>query len=105
VTTAPIRVEVGKQRLEARHLAAGAERDPDWLRGSSGPLGDRDHRPGAGQHRSGGHGQDGNQPVAAPTVTSRVTDGGQVGQQLRGFSVLKRGGVGELGESGWDRGG
>jgi hypothetical protein len=95
---------LGRHCPAVRGLSAGAERDPDRLRGISGPLGDRDHRPGAGQHSSGGHGQHGNQWVAAPTVTSRVADGGQVGQQVRGFGVLKRGGVGELSESGWDRG-
>jgi hypothetical protein len=42
--------------------------------------------------------------MAAATTGSRVGDGGQVSQQVTGFGVLERVGVGELGEGGWDRG-
>jgi hypothetical protein len=70
------------QRSGASRRAPSATRT-GWA-GSSGPLGDRDHRPGAGQHRRGGHGQDGNQRVAAPGALPWVNDGGQVGEQVRG---------------------
>jgi hypothetical protein len=41
--------------------------------------------------------------VAAATGRSRIGDGGQVGQQVRGFGVLKLAGlgVGEAGEGSW----
>jgi hypothetical protein len=84
-------------------IAAGAERGPDRLWGIRGPLGDRGHRPGAGQHR-GGHGQDGDQPMAAATATSWVADRREVGQQVRGFGFLERLGILELGQGRWDRG-
>jgi hypothetical protein len=87
-------------------VVAGAQRGPDRLGCLGGPLGDRGDRPGAGQDRGSGHGQDGDQRVAAATGGSRVGDGGQVGQKVRGVGVLKldRVGVGEVGEGGWDRG-
>jgi hypothetical protein len=90
----------------ARGVAAGADRGPDWLGRVGGPLGDRGDRPGAGQHRSGGYGEDGDQRVAAATGTSRVGNGSQVCQQVWGFRVLELAGVGvgEAGEGGWDRG-
>jgi hypothetical protein len=51
-------------------------------------------------------GQDGDQGVAAATGRSRIGNGGEVGQQLRGVGVLKLTlvGMGEVGEGGWDRG-
>jgi hypothetical protein len=85
-------------------VAAGAQRGADRLWGILGPLGDRGHRPGAGQHRGGGHSQDRNQRVAAATPGSRVADRGKVGQQMRGLGRLERLGVGQVGEDGWDRG-
>jgi hypothetical protein len=89
--------------------ASGSWRAPSAARigwGVGGPLGDGGKRAGAGQHRGGGQGQDGDQGVAAATGRSRVGDGGQVGQQVRGVGVLKlaRVGVGEVGQGGWDRG-
>jgi hypothetical protein len=87
-------------------VVAGAERGPDGLGRVGDPLGDRGDRPRPGQHRGGGHGQDGDQGVAAATGRSRIGDGGQVGQQVRGCGVLKLAGlgVGEAGEGSWDRG-
>jgi hypothetical protein len=87
-------------------VAAGAQRGPDRLGRLGGPFGDRDDRPGAGQHRGGGQPQDGDQPVAAATGRSRVGDGGEVGLQLGGVGVLEWGrvNVGEVGQGGGDRG-
>jgi hypothetical protein len=42
--------------------------------------------------------------MAAATAPSRVTDRGEVGEQVRRFSWSQQVGVGELGEGGWDRG-
>ena len=67
----------------------------------------RSRRPtGAGQHRGGGQAQDGDQGVAAATGSSRIGDGGEAGEQLRGVGVgkLERVGLGEVGQGGWDRG-
>jgi hypothetical protein len=87
-------------------VAAGAQRGPDGLGRLGGPLGDRGDRPGTGQDRGGGQGEDGDQGVAAATGGSRVGDGGEVGQQMRGVGVLQlaRVGMSEVGEGGWDRG-
>ena len=85
-------------------ITAGAERGTHRLRGVRGPLSDRGHRSGAGQDRSGGHGKDRDQRMAAATAPSRVTDRGEVGEQTRRFSWSQRVGVGEVGEGGWDRG-
>jgi hypothetical protein len=49
----------GRDGEAAGGVMAGAEGDPDWLGRISGPFGDRGDRPGAGQHRGGGQGQDG----------------------------------------------
>jgi hypothetical protein len=78
---------------------AGTQRSPHRLGRVGGPFGDRGDRPGAGQHRSGGHGQDGDQGVAAATAGSRIGNGGQVGQQVRGLGVLEltRVGLSEVG--------
>jgi hypothetical protein len=97
---------LGRDAPVAGSVVAGAERGPDRLGRISGPLGDRGDRPGPGQHRGGGQGQDGDQPVAAATGRSRVGDGGQVGEQVRGVAVLEltRVGRGEMGQSGRDRG-
>jgi hypothetical protein len=88
----------------AGSVVAGAERGPDRLGRVGGPLGDRGDRPCPGQHRGGGQAQDGDQPVAAATGSSRVGDAGQVGEQVRGFAVVEGLGVGKLDEGGWDRG-
>jgi hypothetical protein len=95
---------LGRGRPVVGRVPAGAKRRPDRLQSIRGPLGDRAQPPGAGEHRSGGHGQDRDQRVAAPTGRSRVTDRGQVRQQVRRFGLLERLGVGELGQGGWDRG-
>jgi hypothetical protein len=60
----------------------------------------------AGAEGGGGHGQDGDQPMAAATGRSRVEDSGEVGQQVRGLGVLEfeRVGRSKSGEGGWDRG-
>jgi hypothetical protein len=93
---------LGRDGEAAGGVVAGAEGDPDWLGRISGPFGDRGDRPGAGQHRGGGQGQDGDQRVAAATGSSPVGDAGQVGQQVRGFGVFELAGigVGELGDRG-----
>jgi len=87
-------------------VAAGAQRGPDRLGRLGGPLGDRGDRPRAGQHRGGGQAQDGDKRVAAATGRSRVGDGGEVGQQVRGVAVLEltRVAMGGVVERGWDRG-
>jgi hypothetical protein len=86
----------GRHHPAVGGIAAGAERGTDWLRGVRGPLGDRGDRPGAGQDRSGGHGQDRDQRVAPACACSRVTDGGEVGEQTRrfGWPEGRRGRVG-----------
>jgi hypothetical protein len=86
-------------------VAAGAQRRPDRLGRVGGPFGDRGDRAGAGQHRGGGHGQDGDQRVAAAPGRSRVGDGGEGAQQVRAVGVLElaRVGVGEAGQGGWGR--
>jgi hypothetical protein len=87
-------------------VAAGAECGPDRLGRIGGPLGDRGDRPCAAQHRGGGQAQDGDQRMATATGSSRVRDGGEVGEQVRGVGGLRvdRVGAGEVGEGGWDRG-
>jgi hypothetical protein len=88
-------------------VTAAAERGPHRLGGLRGPLGDRGHRPGTGQHRGGGDGGDGKdrcQRVAAAARAPGVVNGGQVGQQARGVGWVERVGVGEGGQGGWDRG-
>jgi hypothetical protein len=50
-----------------RAIAAGAERETDRLGSVGGPVGDRGHRAGAAQDCGGGHGQDGDEWVAAAT--------------------------------------
>jgi hypothetical protein len=86
-------------------VAAGAQRGPDRLGRIGGPFGNRGDRPRPGQDRGGGQAQDGDQPVAAATGSSRIGNGGQVGQQVRGVAVLEWGrvGMGEVGQGGWDR--
>lgn len=91
-------------RVAVRILPAGAQRGVDRLRGVLSPFGDRGHGPGAGEHRGGGQGEDGDDRVAAATVGSWVGDGGEVGQQVWGFGVLQGVGAVELDESGRDRG-
>jgi hypothetical protein len=74
------------------------------LRGVRGPLRDRGDRPGAGQDRSGGHGQDRDQRVTPARACSRITNRGEVGEQVRPFGWPERVGLGELREGSWDRG-
>jgi len=96
---------LGRDGEVAGGVVADAQRGPDRLGRVGGPFGDRSDRPGAGQDRGGGQGEDGDQGVAAATGRSRVGDGGEVGQQVRGVGVLQlaRVGMGEVGEGGWDR--
>jgi AAA ATPase-like protein len=61
----------------------------DWLGGVGGPFGDRGHRAGPAQHRGRGHGQDGDQRVAAAAGGPRVGDRGQGGEQIRGLGLLE----------------
>jgi hypothetical protein len=62
------------QQVDLAAVAAGAERGTDWLGSLGGPFGDRGHRAGTGKHRGGGHGQDGDERVAAATKGTRVGD-------------------------------
>jgi hypothetical protein len=96
---------LGRHRPAVGRGTAGAQRSSHWLGRIGGPLGDRGDRPGTGQHCSGGHGQEGDQGVAATTGRSRVGDGSEVGQQVRGVGVgeLARVGLGEVGQGRWDR--
>jgi hypothetical protein len=95
---------LGRHHPPVGGITTNAERGTHRLRGVRSPLSDRDHRPGAGQDRSGGHGKDRNQRMAAATAPSRVVDRGEVGEQLRRFSWSQQVGVGELGQGGWGRG-
>jgi hypothetical protein len=54
---------------------------------------------------SDGTAKRGSQRVAAATGSSWVGDDGEVGQQVRGFSVLELAvvGGGEVGQGSWDR--
>jgi hypothetical protein len=47
-------------------------------------------RPRPGQHRGGGKPEDGDQRVATPGAAPGVGDGGEVGEQVRGFGFLER---------------
>jgi len=94
----------GRDAVVAGSVVAGAERGTDWLGSLGGPFGDRGHRAGAGKHRGGGHGQDGDQWVAAPTRGSRVGDAGQVGEQVRSLGLLERVGIAQRVKTRWDRG-
>jgi hypothetical protein len=85
-------------------VTAGTECGPDRLGSIGGPLGDRGHRPGAGQDCGGGDGQDGDERMAAATGSSGVGDGGQVGEQVRGVAVVEGVGVGDSGQRRGDRG-
>jgi hypothetical protein len=102
----PANGRLGPDGEAAGGVVAGVERGPDRLGRVGGPFGDRGDRPRPGQHRGGRQGQDGDQRVPAATGRSRIGNGGEVGQQVRGFSVLELAGtcVGEVGERGWDRG-
>jgi hypothetical protein len=86
-----------------RAIAAGAERGTDWLGSVGGPFGDRGHRAGAAQDRGGGHGQDGDEWVAAAGTGPGVGDGGQVGEQVRWFGLLERVGIAQRAQTRWDR--
>jgi hypothetical protein len=107
------RVHAGKRPADGglgRHhppvggVTTSAERGTHRLGGIRGPLGDRGHRPGAGQDRGGGQGQDRHQRVPAAAGPPGVMDGGQVGEQVRRVGWSERVGMGELGQGGWDRG-
>jgi hypothetical protein len=84
-------------------ITASAERRTHRLGRIGGPLGDRGHRPGTGQDRGGGYGQDRDQGVAAAAGPPGVVDGGEVGEQVRWLGRSERVGVGELGQAGGDR--
>jgi hypothetical protein len=85
-------------------VAAGAERGTDWLGSLGGPFGDRGHRAGTGKYRGGGHGQDGDERMAAATRGSWVGDAGQVGEQVRSLGFLERVGIAQRVKTRWDRG-
>jgi hypothetical protein len=95
---------LGRDAAVAGGVVAGAERGTDWLGSIGGPFGDRGHRAGAGEHRGGGHGQDGDQWVAAATRGSRVGNRGQVGEQVRSLGLLERVGIAQRVKTRWDRG-
>ncbi len=87
---------------------SGSRRAPSaastWLGHVRGPLGDRGHRPGTGQDGSRSDDEDGDQRVAAPGARPRVSDGGQVGEEVRCFGRSQLIGVRELGQAKRDRG-
>jgi hypothetical protein len=87
-----------------RAIAAGAERDTDRLGSVGGPFGNRGHRAGAAQDCGGGHGQDGDEWVAAATGGSRVGDGGQIAEQVRWFGLLERVSIAQWVKARRDRG-
>jgi hypothetical protein len=97
---------LGRDGRATGGVVAGAERGADRPGRVGGPLGDRGDRPRPGQHRRGRQGQDRDQRVAAARGSSRVGDGGQIGQQVRGVGVLELAGtgVGKLGQRGGDWG-
>jgi hypothetical protein len=64
------------------------KRGTDRLGSVGGPFGDRGDRPRTGHDRSRGKPQDGDQRVAAPGARPWVSDGGQVGEQVRCFGFL-----------------
>jgi hypothetical protein len=64
----------GDQEAAGEWVVAGAERGPDWL------------------------------GVAAAAGRSRVGDGGQVGEQVRGLGFLERVGIAQRVKTRWDRG-
>jgi hypothetical protein len=75
---------LGRHRPVVGGVAPGAKRGPDRLGCVGGPRGNGGKRAGTGQHRGGRQGQDGDQRMAAAQGTSRVGDGGQGGEQVRG---------------------
>jgi hypothetical protein len=95
---------LGRYHPPVGGVAAGAERGTHRLGGIGGPLGDGGDRPGAGQDRGGGHGQDRGQRVSAAGGPPRVVDRGEAGEQVRRVGWPERVGVGELGRGGRDRG-
>jgi hypothetical protein len=95
---------LGRDAVVAGGVVAGAERGTDWLGSVGGPFGDRGHRAGAAQDCGGGHGQDGDERVAAPARCSRVGDAGQVGEQVRSLGLLERVGIAQRVKARWDRG-
>jgi hypothetical protein len=87
----------GGRRCWPALTAPGCGRSPAGSVGSPGPVQGRLLE----QRREPG--QDGDQGVAAATGRSRIGNGGEVGQQLRGVGVLELTLVG-MGEGDWDRG-
>jgi hypothetical protein len=87
-------------------VAAGTQRGPHRLGRIGDPVGDRGDRPGAGQHRGGGQVRMATRGWRRPRAARGPGNGGKVGQQVEGFGVLEfvRVGMGEMGQSGWDRG-
>jgi hypothetical protein len=85
-------------------VAAGTQRGPDRLGSVGGPFGDRGHRLRAGQHRGCRQGEDGDQRMAASGAGPWVGDGGQVGEQVRGFGGSERAGLAQRGQPRRDRG-
>jgi hypothetical protein len=85
-------------------VAPGAKRGTDRLGRVGGPLGNGGKRAGAGQHRGCRQGQDGDQRMAAAQGTSRVGDGGQVGEQVQGLGFLEGAGIAQRGQARRDRG-
>jgi hypothetical protein len=95
---------LGRYHPPVGGVAAGAERGTHRLGGIGGPLGDGGDRPGAGQDRGGGHGQDRDQRVPAAGAPPRVVDRGEAGEQVRRVGWPEQVGVGELGQGGRDQG-
>jgi hypothetical protein len=54
--------------------------------------------------RGGGHGQDGDERLAAATRGTRVGDAGQVGEQVQSLGFLERVGITPRVKTRWERG-
>ena len=94
---------LGRHRPVVGGVAPGAKRGTDRLGRVGGPLGNGGKRAGAGQHRGGRQGQDGDQRMAAAQGTPRVGDGGQVAEQVRGLGFLEGAGIAQQGQARRDR--
>jgi hypothetical protein len=83
-----------------KRVTAHPERGQDRPGRVGGPLGDRGHRPGAGQHRRGADGQHAGQGVPPSPPVTRVVDHRQPFQQARAFAQDKRAGMVGVGGGG-----
>jgi hypothetical protein len=83
-------------------VTAHPERGQDRPWRIRGPLGDRGHTPGAGQHRRGAEGQHAGQGVASSPPGARVREYGQPFQQAGALAHGERAGMIGVGDSSGD---